>query len=721
MEEIRLKVLNNDLLPSAAAIANHLLPGGDVIVKKKEYRAGGLMGLPGDGFRLSLETGSWFTSEGETGNNIISLWARCKNITIDEAYEFLDKEKMNPKRAWDTGFIIHNPRPLERTIAMSAPAGVSGSMRHKILGPPTSWWKYMNANMTSAFWVAEYDTPNGKQLRQWVYEEHAQNIVCREYPYDRPLYDLPRLIVEPDKKVVLVDNEHAAESAKIIIGPRAVVTTWAMGVDGFAYADWGALKERKVIIWPSADATGMSTARKIAKILHGMQCDVKIIIPDRNSGWNAADALREKWDTDAFTKWASVRAQKYEVSVTIDDGNSPRQSSANIALFESWGLDMTKKGDPLNNASNGLRVLRNHPKYDGHVWWDDFHCKYLTDLGGEIRPWTDADTNRLTIWLQMDCGLKTFPELAAFKALDAYCRENARNEPVDWMKTLVWDGIGRIDAFFSWAFGAEDSPYTRAVSSNFWIGMVARAHEPGIKNDNMVILQGRQGAYKSTAIEAIGGKWYTELSQTAGTVDFYHALQGKLLVEISELASFAKADGEHIKTALSRKTDRMRIPYGRIPEDFKRGCVFMGTTNKKVYLKDNTGNRRYWPIRCHAIDVEDIKKNRDQMFAEAVTRFKDGETWHKIPMELAEAHQNSVRRNDPWEGAIGKYLMNKNETTSSELITDAIKMSLDKADSRVQARIDNIMELFEWDVEVSQFQRGQMVWRRPGTKGLFNG
>ena len=150
-----------------------------------------------------------------------------------------------------------------------------------------------------------------------------------------------------------------------------------------------------------------------------------------------------------------------------------------------------------------------------------------------------------------------------------------KNEPKDWLAYLKWDGKERIDKFFSKYLGAISSGYSAAVARNFWVGMVARVYRPGCQLDNMVILEGKQGIYKSKALEAIGGKWYMEASEEITSKDFFVALAGKLIIEIADLDSFSRADTNRIKKVITRRVDRYRQPYGRASQDHPCQLYFL--------------------------------------------------------------------------------------------------------------------------------------------------
>ena len=377
-------------------------------------------------------------------------------------------------------------------------------------------------------------------------------------------------------------------------------------------------------------------------------------------------------------------------------------------LYHDYGITCTKAG-PHHNVNNILTVFENFPELKDLVWYDEFHFKYLTRWKSKhVREWADVDDIDLARVLQKKlCFFRLTDDLVR-KAVISYATKNARNEPRDWMESLEWDGTPRVHTFFHTHLGTIDSDYTRAVSKNFWVSMAARIYKPGCKVDNMVILEGKQGKFKSTALNIIGGKWYVESNENLNSKDFYQLFQGKLIVELGELDSFNKAEVTTIKKVVSTSTDRFRPPYGKAPRDFPRQCVFVGTTNENSYLRDHTGGRRFWPVRITDIDTSSITRDRDQLFAEAVKLFKSNELWHRVP-DSALAEQEKRRESDPWEEAISMWLIGRNQASVSQIARECLDMPLERIDRRAQLRIGRILRVLKWEDSGTQRIEGRVV------------
>jgi putative DNA primase/helicase len=187
-----------------------------------------------------------------------------------------------------------------------------------------------------------------------------------------------------------------------------------------------------------------------------------------------------------------------------------------------------------------------------------------------------------------------------------------------------------------------------------------------------------------------------------------------MIVEIKELDNFRKADATLIKKILDTPYDDFRPPYGMVTERFLRSSVFVGTTNEKEYLKDNTGARRFFPIMTHAVKLDEIKRDRDQLFAEAVVRYKAGESWWEVPKEECLEAQEERRVSDAWEDIIAEFLAYKSEVTTHQVCLEALKIDISKMDQFVQKRVAKIMRLFKW--EKDRFGAGadrRYIWRSP--------
>ncbi len=296
-------------------------------------------------------------------------------------------------------------------------------------------------------------------------------------------------------------------------------------------------------------------------------------------------------------------------------------------------------------------------------------------------------------------------------------RLNTRNCVTEWLASLVWNKEPRIDHFFEDHFGVAATEYSRAVSKNFWISIVARAFSPGCKCDTMIVLEGAQGIFKSTALQIIGGEWFCEQHESAADPKaFAEIIQGVLLTEISEMDAFNKAEVSRVKQVLSTRSDRYRVPFETRASSHPRQGILAATTNKDGYNKDETGARRFWPLACKGpIDVAAIARWRDQFFAEAVVRFKAGETWWEMPEEETRAEQNKRYDEDVWTDKVAEFIEGRPEVTIMEILTDCLKLRESEAGGGQQMRLGRVLTRLGWGkADRWRNKRVVKVWSKKG-------
>lgn len=246
-------------------------------------------------------------------------------------------------------------------------------------------------------------------------------------------------------------------------------------------------------------------------------------------------------------------------------------------------------------------------------------------------------------------------------AIEALANEREFNSIEEYLESLEWDGVSRVDTWLTKYAQAAETPYTNAVGRMMLLGCVGRACAPGIKFDNMVVLEGPQGCGKSTLLRILGKNWTLESLPGAKDADVIAAMQGRWIVEMAELDTMRRSDVSSLKAFLARTEDRARLAYMRHPEDFPRRCVFVGTTNDSDYLRDRTGNRRFFPVEVNKIDLDGLMRDRDQLWAEAYFLWSMDPTEKAIsfPPHLfadAAAQQEARMAPDAIEEAVEKFL-----------------------------------------------------------------
>lgn len=335
----------------------------------------------------------------------------------------------------------------------------------------------------------------------------------------------------------------------------------------------------------------------------------------------------------------------------------------------------SRTGQPLKTIDNVLIILENDPHFNGRFYHDEFSNRavVMAPLPWESlshntpyreRAWADEDDAGLRHYLEKVYNLTGTNNINDAVAL--YATNHKKHKLRDYISGLKWDGVKRLDTLLTDYFGAEDSEYTRAVIRKTLTGAVARLMEPGIKFDTMLILSGAQGCGKSTFFGILGKEWYSDSMATFEGKDAAELIQGYWIIEAGELTGFNKSERNAVKQFLSKRTDVYRVPYGRCTREFPRKCIIVGTTNDKEFLKDATGNRRFWPVDLGKTKpvkniFKDLADEVDQIWAEALMRYQVGEKLFlegKVADEAVK-QQEEHKESNPKEGIIREFIERK--------------------------------------------------------------
>lgn len=352
-----------------------------------------------------------------------------------------------------------------------------------------------------------------------------------------------------------------------------------------------------------------------------------------------------------------------------------------------------KAGEP--KVSRLYRFLESGLWVGDAFRYDKFTRKSeIRKSSGKWEEITDEHYQRL-IRLAGDRYKVTFPMDMVARSVADLCRAHARDSLADYLNGLKWDGTRRLDHFLCDAFGCQQNDYHALVGAKFLESLAARGLEPGCKQDYVPIFYSRQGRQKSAALSELGGPWFTDTALTKLTGrDVVYALQGVWLIEVAELDSFNRSETETLKAFITRREDRTDLKYRNTVERFPRRCVIAGTTNIQNMLKDPTGNRRFWPVECgEDINLDYIRLNRDQLFAEAVHNHKDGVPWWPDDRhaKMLEAEQDAHFQADEREQAILEFIEGRENITVTDILTDHMQIPIAKQDRRSQMEVGAIL------------------------------
>ena len=468
---------------------------------------------------------------------------------------------------------------------------------------------------------------------------------------------------------------------------------------------------------------------------------------DVNNGGNGEDDNFDERDKGNWlgsyvpSPYAYEKADKNGSDSSADDGSdffagiepSPYAEEAPVVLREpNWVMD-AKGRVPLNHH-NIKEIFQTDKDWQGVLAYDEFARRKMllkripgTTGSFEQRELQDGDYIDIVDWFNCN-GYPTANKNIIVDCTDRECTRNIIS-PVRHYLEGLGENLAKkgpqarqpevLDMFLETYLGVipkspEQAVYIRAVSRKWLISAVARAVKPGCKVDTAIILEGSQGAGKSTALRFLAGDdWFGDALPPMHTKDAADYLKGQWIVEMAELANMGKAEVEVTKSFMSRAVEEFRPAYGREIVKMPRACILAGTTNRSDYLRDETGNRRFWPILCGKIDTNGIKRDRDYIWAEAYLAFKDGEKWHLTgaAAKQAEIEQGSRLSADEWIGDISEFLIGKTETTVGEICEEVFSMLPRDIHRGVTNRISPILGTLGWS-KTGKARKGRALWSK---------
>lgn len=368
------------------------------------------------------------------------------------------------------------------------------------------------------------------------------------------------------------------------------------------------------------------------------------------------DASKETTKLDSYAEMTEFIRRDYGVLTEL-------MSIEGVPVTGDWisEMDASAKGVFSNTINNIVLILRNDVNLKDCFAFNEFESQIMV-MGAT--PWNPSGIQRLCVDAD-DAGLrhylerhyKIFQANKSRDALDIVAIENKFHPVRDYIDTLIWDGIPRLDTLLIDTLGAVDSAYTRAVTRKTLVAGIARVKKPGIKFDYILTTVGAQGLGKSTLFDELGGEWFSDSLTDVKGKDAYEQLQGSWLIEMAELSSLKRNEIETVKHFVTKRRDKFRVAYGRRAGTYPRQCIFLGNTNEWAFLRDPTGSRRFWPVAISK-KYEHGTINVDQLWAEALHYYNKGEKIYLSKEMEAEAKEVQADHFDTDErlGLVDKYL-----------------------------------------------------------------
>lgn len=417
--------------------------------------------------------------------------------------------------------------------------------------------------------------------------------------------------------------------------------------------------------------------------------------------WRPDDLRRKVANAFAYARGA---AGKDHPLVDFDDIEVPQEAKKPKHVV-SWECD--PKGGykcTLNNLINFFYMPGEHPELSGLVKFNkmsrsiEFNRKAPWHDVDDKLNWDDIDN----IMLKHHLGSRASGASTnlIYEVARAVAHHNQYHPIQDWLNGLRWDGKPRLDKLLVTYAGADDNAYTRAVGKCTLIAACARVMQPGVQHDHMLVLEGPQGSGKSTFVRTLGGPWYADIIMDPHSKDTVCAMVSSWIIECSEMEVTRRADVSALKSFLTKVVDKVRLPYERTACEIPRQQAFIGTVNPdgSGYLKDSTGNRRFWPVTTRRIDTLGLKRDREQIFAEAITRYRSGEAHHltsTYTIEMAKIEQARRAQEDPWDDVIGAWLatgVDPAQLTTEFIAYGALMLPMSKMDRTAQGRLASAMK-----------------------------
>jgi predicted P-loop ATPase len=513
-------------------------------------------------------------------------------------------------------------------------------------------------NGEKTFWIQRFDAKGG-----WIKgtkDKNGNRLVDTSI-----LYRLPEVV-----KAIAAGSDIAC-----VEGEKDADRLWSLGIPATCNAHGAAdplknkqpkwrrehseqLRGAKLVVIPDHDPAGYWHADTTCKLSLGIAKRVRYL------------KLAEHWpsipkggDSSDYLDAPGHKPEEFKALFENASEHLPPPSPPKPAPQDTEY--MLKFSDLACNVGNVIRALEHEPELTNAFAYDEMlraevllRPLFRKEPNFKPRPVTDADVTAVQTWLQWK-GFRKLGSGATHEAVNKHARDHAFHPVRDYLDRLCWDGKPRLATWLHDHLGAEQNEYTEEIGTLFLIGMVARVLQPGCKLDYMLILEGSQGTTRSTVCAILAGEYFSDHLPPIKGKECSQHLRGKWLIEVAELRAQSGASVDEFKEFLSRQVERYRPPWGKKEVHEPRQCVFIATTNKDIYLHDETGNRRFWPVKAGEINLDMLRHDRDQLFAEAVSLYRGGVHWWPdadFEQRCIAGEQETRFETDAWEPLIKRYL-----------------------------------------------------------------
>lgn len=572
---------------------------------------------------------------------------------------------------------------------------------------------YRDAKGEELYSIERYEP--GKEGRSKDFVQRLADGKPGKSPVQVP-YNLHRFHEAPDATIFVVEGEKCADA---LTAAGLLATTHAGGAS--AKKTWNAhfaehFAGRHVVLLPDNDEPGQALMAHVQKVLPHA---VTLQLPLRGKGADVADWLAEG---HTVAELLALVEKSRELKADMRERGLRYGKAVAAGVFGGWELELlcTRTKEIRTTIGNTMIVLENNPAFAGALFFDE---RSLQPCAKRALPWDrpgltyprhlhDDDAVFFARFMERTYEAAFSAEICG-RALWAHAGLDRQDSLKSYLGGLTWDKKERTDTWLIKHAGAPDTPFVRAASRCWLISAVARALTPGCKVDHVLILEGGQGLKKSTLLAALAGETYfTDHIPDVDSKDTAMILGRSWIIELAELESMRKSEVTQLKAFITRRSDIFRPPYGRAVIEVPRRCVFAASTNEESYLRDPTGNRRFWPVPVTNSDVAGLGEVRDQLWAEAVELFRTGEKWHLEDQALigaAQEEQAAREQVDPWTDLVIHSVDGLSHTTTGDVL-HAIGVEKSRRSVTDSQRIAHILRQLKWSRHQVRIG-GQKTWR----------